>query len=242
MAKRIVTETDIYKASERGEAISAPPEKCLVTPQARDRAYELGVRLVEDEAGTDESAGETESKAPPRELSTEEEKVVGEVITMMQSKLPVNMDADVLESLVREVVEARHGTLTPDQGGSNSNEISVNTEADGVHLIKNQRLMSDESGFKPVPGKVIMSEAITNGEKKAQFNLSAGFMEWEKASFSRTVECEEICIVVDGRLQLTVGGKSLIAKSGDMVYLPKGVNALYSAPEHVKLACVNCIE
>jgi len=26
MAKRIVTETDIYKASERGEAISAPPE------------------------------------------------------------------------------------------------------------------------------------------------------------------------------------------------------------------------
>ncbi len=242
MAKRIVTETDIYKASESGEAIIAPPEKCLVTPQARDRAYELGVRLVEDEAETDESAGGTESKTASKELSTEEEEVVGEVITMMQSRLPVNMDADVLESLVREVVEARHGTLSPDQNGADSGEISANTEADGVHLINNQRLMSGESGVKPVPGKVIMSEAIANSDKTAQFNLSAGFMEWEKASFSRTVECEEICIVVDGRLQLTVGGKSLIAKSGDMVYLPKGVNALYSAPERVKLACVNCIE
>lgn len=66
-------------------------------------------------------------------------------------------------------------------------------------------------------------------------------MEWEKASFRRTVEHPEIGVVVSGELHLTVGGKTMTAAAGDMVYFPQGVKVIYSTPSRVKLACINSV-
>lgn len=232
MAKRIVTETDVVQASASGSPISAPPGECLVTPQARDKALELGVVIIEGVAGSASASapGEVSQGA----ASGREEAVIGEVLGMMQSRLPDNVDSAVLEAMVRDVIRARRagGATRPAEDAS-----LASSGAAGVRIIDNQRLVSSEQGLAPVPGKVIMAEALGS---VGQPGLSAGYMQWEKASFSRLVECEEVCIVVEGRLHLTVGGETLIANSGDMVYLPEGINVLYSAPERVKLACVNC--
>jgi ethanolamine utilization protein EutQ len=110
---------------------------------------------------------------------------------------------------------------------------------DGVCFVSGARLLEGGSGPVPVEAKALVAGAIRCGGSQ---KLAGGYMDWQKASFSRTVEFPEIGVVIEGELQLTVGGKTLTARPGDMVYFPKGAQVVYSAPARVRIACVNCID
>ncbi len=239
MGKRIITESDVLAALESGsKSISAPPAECIVTPQALDKALELGV-LIMDGVQRDSSASAPSSAgaaSAPSAAPTREDAIIGEVLAMMRTRLPSNVAPEVLEKLVREVVRGKRAGSA--QAEAPKAQPAALKELQGVCFIDNDRLLSGQDGPQPVPGQVIMAEAIGAAE---QVKMSGGYMQWEKSSFSRTVECVEICVVIEGKLHLTVGGETLVGKPGDMIYLPKGAQVLYSAPDKVKLACVNCV-
>lgn len=244
MAKRIITEADVYKAQEAGSSITAPPGECIVTPKARDKALELNVSIIEDPA----TQGAASQAAPPSPTGgtgdasrpQKENALISEVISMMRAKLPAGISPKKLEEVVRDVVAAKSSqpaagkteAAAPSAGASDAGKA-------GVFFVDNQRLMDSHEGPKPVPGQTIMAEALGASEK---LPMSAGYMQWEKSSFNRTMECVEICVILEGKLHLTVGGENMIGKPGDMIYLPKGVKVIYSAPEKVKLACINCLD
>jgi ethanolamine utilization protein EutQ len=154
----------------------------------------------------------------------------------MKERLGPGVPAQDLERLVREAVAAR---LAGTAAGVPLEEGPAVAGMDGVCFVSGARLLEGGSGPVPVEGKVLVADAIRCGEN---YKLAGGYMDWQKASFSRTVEFPEIGVVLEGELQLTVGGKTLTAKPGDMVYFPKGAQVVYSAPARVRIACVNCIE
>jgi ethanolamine utilization protein EutQ len=229
MGKCIIAVDDILDAAKSGEKrLSAPAGECIVTPGARDKAAELGILL-------DEGPG-SPAPASAKAQSSPTDQVVREVCSLMKARLGAGVAADELERLVREVVASR-------MAGASA---AASTEAgqavaciDGVCFISGARLLQSGSGPVPVEGKALVADAIRCGET---YKLAGGYMDWQKASFSRTVEYPEIGIVLEGELQLSVGGKTLTAKPGDMVYFPKGAQIVYSASAKVRIACVNCID
>ena len=70
--------------------------------------------------------------------------------------------------------------------------------------------------------------------------FAAGYMEWDAASFLWKAECHEIATVLQGELCLTMNGRTLTGKPGDVLYIPKGTDVTFSSPGYVKFAYVTC--
>jgi ethanolamine utilization protein EutQ len=157
---------------------------------------------------------------------------------LVAGRLP-NLDAKDVERIVRGVVEAKLGAGQARAAAPGNNDSSFTDQVEGVCFISGERVLKSSSGPVPVAEKVMVADALYgNGDAR----LAGGFMEWEGASFPRTVESAEIGIVLQGELHLTVGGQTRVGKPGDMIYFPKGSKVIYSAPSRVRLACVNCVE
>jgi ethanolamine utilization protein EutQ len=231
MGKCIIAVTDVLDAAQKGnKTILARPSECIVTPSARDKAAELGILITE---GPDSPAASPVK--PPEGVPPLTDKLVHEVCALMKDRLPAGVTSQELERLVRTAVAARLEGSFPAAASDVPQHISC---ADGVCFISGARLLEGGSGPIPVAEKALVAEAIRCGE---DVKMAGGYMEWQKAAFNRTVEFPEIGIVIEGELHLTVDGKTLVAKTGDMVYFPKGAQVSYSAPARVRLACVNCI-
>jgi ethanolamine utilization protein EutQ len=231
MGKRIIAVVDVLEAAKAGsKTIPALPGECIVTAGAREKAEDLGIIIAD---GCESGQPPVPAAAVPR--PAESETVIREVCTLLKSRMASGVEPGKLEQLVREVVSAKlAGPATASPAAADPPVSRV----EGVCFISGSRLIDSGAGPVPVAEKALVAEVIRCGE---DHKLAGGYMQWEKASFNRTVEFPEIGVVIEGELHLTVGGKTLIGKPGDMVYFPKGVQVTYSTPASVRLACVNCI-
>ncbi len=233
MGKCIIAVEDILEAAKAGrKTIAAASAECIVTPGARDKAAELGITIA------DGSGAAPPVPAAPASVGAgplPAEMLVQEVCRLLKDRMPVGAKVAELEALVRSAVTARlFGAARPAAAPGNASPASV----DGVCLVSGARLQAGEGGSPlPVPEAAIVADAVRCGMES---NLAAGYMEWQKAAFTRTVEFPEVAVVLEGELHLAVGGRTLVARPGDMLYFRKGVQVGYTAPGRVKIACVNC--
>ena len=233
MGKCIIAVEDILEAAKAGrKTLAAASADCIVTPGARDKAAELGITIAEG-AG---SAPGAPAAAPPQAAAAASESLVREVCRLMQERLPAGTRGKDLEALVRSAVAARlSGSGRPAAAEPGATPAAP---PDGVCFVSAARLLGGDAGSPaPVPEAAIVADAVRCGMDSG---LAAGYMEWQKASFTRTVEFPEVAVVLEGELHLAVGGRTIVAKPGDMVYFRKGVQVAYAAPARVKIACVNC--
>lgn len=227
MGKCVITAVDVLDAAQAGrKIIPALPGDCIVTAGARDKAAELGIFLDEGAGILRSPAGAAAAVGGPE---GEADAVVSEVCNLLKSRVASGTDTQQLKRLVREVVAAKLVGAEPEPSSR---------KVEGICFVSGRRLLDTPAGPVPVAEKALVAEAIRCGEGTP---LAGGFMEWEKASFSREVESPEIGVVIEGELHLTAGGKTLVANAGDMLYFPKGVQVVYTAPAKVRLACVNCL-
>jgi ethanolamine utilization protein EutQ len=232
MGKQVITEADVVEAAEAGrKIIEAPLGECIITPGARDRASSLGMEINETSAKGDASSYQT-----PTIDSSQTEDVVSQVTRLIKDRLPLDLAPEKLETLVRQVATAHLSESPP---ATVNNPDQVVTQLGGVCFIKGNMIPGELSGPIPVEEKVMVADAFKCSDDST---LAGGYMEWSKASFNRIVDNNEINIVLDGELNLTVDGQTSVVQQGDMVYLPQGTEVVYSAPERVKLACVNSLK
>lgn len=227
MAKRIITENDIIEASHRGEnTMYYPMGECIVTAQAFDRAQELGVSLVEETSSCDPRSAEMgrACQAVPGDAS-ELGDLVRRVVESMQDVLPPDADAFMVARLVRDAVAARMSSL---QSGA--------SQVSGVIFVDSADLLAKATATSPIKERAVLAEAFGRpGESK----LAAGYLAWEAMSFEHNVEAPEILVVIDGELHLQFDGRTVVARSGDMAYLPEGSRVSLNAPAKIRLACIN---
>jgi ethanolamine utilization protein EutQ len=231
MGKQVITEADVVAAAEAGsKIIEAPLGECIVTYGAKDKALSLGVVIHETSVQGDSSPSVT-----PTVASSQTEEVISQVASLIKDRVPLNLDPEKLENLVRQVATVH---LSESSSAIKHNPDQSVTQMGGVCFIKGNMIPSELSGSIPVDEKVMVMDAFKCSDDST---LAGGYMEWSKASFNRMVDQNEINIVLEGELNLSVDGQTSVVKQGDMVYLPRGTEVLYSAPGRVKLACVNSL-
>jgi ethanolamine utilization protein EutQ len=143
----------------------------------------------------------------------------------MRDHLPTDISTQRIEQVVREVVASR--LATP----------AATVDPKGGRLLSGRQIIAEPVTPVAIDGQVQLSQVLPG---EAVGSLSAGILAWEKASFGRQVDQEEIDIVIEGDLQVILdGGQTLSGRPGDMLYLPQGTQVVYSTPSSVKLACVN---
>lgn len=87
------------------------------------------------------------------------------------------------------------------------------------------------------PGKQVrLADVITSSDNSP---MCAGFMTWRKQdSFAWTLDYDEIDLVLQGTLAITINGKTYEGKVGDLFYIPKGSQIIFGTPNYTKIMYV----
>jgi ethanolamine utilization protein EutQ len=66
--------------------------------------------------------------------------------------------------------------------------------------------------------------------------MTAGFMSWNREdSFPWKLDYDEIDYVLEGVLHVGIDGRTLQAKAGDVLYLPRGSQVVFGTPNRVRV-------
>lgn len=128
------------------------------------------------------------------------------------------MDRQQLEDLVRSIVlETGDG---PDQCPVRR------VRVEGMALTEADRL---DTGS---PQDLVFTRDLFTLDESPR--LGAGLMEMERSTFPWTLTYDEIDYVLDGRLSILIGGKTISAGPGEAVLIPKNTAISFSAQEKTR--------
>lgn len=84
------------------------------------------------------------------------------------------------------------------------------------------------------PGREVgLADLITGGDGSP---MTAGIMSWGREdSFPWTLDYDEVDLVLEGVLQITIDGRTLEGKAGDVFYLPKGSRIVFGTPRRTRV-------
>ena len=159
--------------------------------------------------------------------------LVARVVSQLQSRLPAGVSAEQLSAVVRDVVAERLAALA---AGGPAGTAAAAGGGVRVRLIPVSQALRAPSPAPGVDGQATLAELLA---PEAGGGLAAGVLAWEKAAFERTVEQDEVDIVVAGELQVECDGQTLSGGPGDLVFLPRGAEVVYRSDGSVQLVCVN---
>lgn len=211
--KKLVCAEEVKAAAKNGQKKYRIDCDTIITPSAKDLAKELGVEFT---VGSASAAVENqcckESGLP---------KTANQVTAL---------DRDVIYQVVKAVLT--NGLLA--SVSAPALEKPFLTEGD------------PKSGLKIVRGRSVQFENFDTGKpgthaayrevvSKDDSKMSAGFLTIEKSSFDWELGYEEIDIILEGSLSITINGKTYEACQGDVLFVPKGSKVTWSSSGYVKL-------
>ncbi|GAC22275.1 ethanolamine utilization acetate kinase EutQ [Paraglaciecola arctica] len=235
--KVLVTAQDIVKLHRNGETLlEILPRDTIITPEARDVANKLGVKISE-EANLSEKTNISEgsrlaegSHLAKGSSSTLQQSAntVHQIREAIEAKLPSGKHTPaLLEQLVKKAIkELQHDVPDP--------QCERDVAESGVVLVRGNSVQFGE--FDGAPGKSIgITDVIGTGDNSP---IAAGFMQWEKSSFPWTLTYDEIDVVLEGELHIRCDGKTYIGKPGDVFYIPKDTAIEFATPSKVRFVYV----
>lgn len=242
MSKQVISVDEVMKAAQSGnKTLAVRLEDCIVTPGAWDLIEEFEIHftdsLIPTPANAPPGQNDTVLRTPKKRYKCSDgnpssiERITDQVCSLLREQLPQDAASD-LEAVVRSVVESKISSICSVEALEEESVLSVHGD---VSLISGNKVFQEAVG-PDIPGKVFISDAI---RCHADAPHTTTFMKWEKSSFNRLLEAPEMNLVVEGELEVTVEGKTMHAQAGDIFYMNKGADVVYSTPSSVKLACVN---
>ena len=126
------------------------------------------------------------------------------------------MDTRELEALVRRMIQETMGC------------------GHGVRAVKVPALQVDESHRMDTGNpahRVYTRDLFTLQESP---RLGAGLMEMTDTTFPWTLNYDEMDYVISGRLDIRIGGETISAGPGEIIYIPKGSSIQFSVTGHAR--------
>ena len=214
--KKLITANDIRAAHARGEQeMSVVLRASIITPEAREVAELLGVTISE----CDESAPTAAVPAAVDDGKTESQRIRETII----AQLP---EGQFTESLVAQLMDK---VMKEKQSSFNSV-----TGKGGVKVIDGSSVKFGRfDGAQP--HCVGLTDLVTDQDGSS---MAAGFMQWDNAFFPWTLNYDEIDMILEGELHVRHEGETMIAKAGDVMFIPKGSSIEFGTPSTVKFLYV----
>ncbi len=131
------------------------------------------------------------------------------------------MDKQKLESLIRKVLleelgAAAHGVKKVSLPGETV------TEADRLDTGR--------------PGDVVYTKDLLTLEESPR--LGVGLMVMDRTTFPWTLNYDEVDYVIEGRLEVLIGGDKVSAGPGEVIFIPKGSSIQFSVPDRARFLYV----
>ncbi|EML9987910.1 MULTISPECIES: ethanolamine utilization acetate kinase EutQ [Citrobacter] len=220
--KTLITANDIRAAHARGEQeMSVVLRASIITPEAREVAELLGITIVEREGAAPTAACSVD------EAKSETQRIRETII----AQLPEGQFTESLVSQLMDKVLKEKQSL--EQGGMQPGFTSV-TGKGGIKVIDGSSVKFGRfDGAQP--HCVGLTDLVTEQDGSS---MAAGFMQWDNAFFPWTLNYDEIDMVLDGELHVRHEGETMIAKAGDVMFIPKGSSIEFGTPTTVRFLYV----
>ncbi|GGE61099.1 ethanolamine utilization protein EutQ [Streptosporangium jomthongense] len=221
--KSLLTAETIKELHRSGQAsVEVCPKRTIITPEARDVAKKLGLKIVDAPVGH-----EPRKKHSPGAGNQPES--LQAIKKAVRAKLPAaHQNSSLLDQLIEKALkELQHQDA---EGPSCKRETAPN----GVVLVRGNSVKPGR--FEGARGKPVgLIDVIGSADNSS---IAAGYMQWENCSFPWTLNYDEIDVVLEGELHITCGNKTHVGKPGDVFFIPKGAAIEFGSPGKVRFVYV----
>ncbi|HBX3793837.1 TPA: ethanolamine utilization acetate kinase EutQ [Klebsiella variicola] len=219
--KKLITANDIRAAHARGEqAMSVVLRASIITPEAREVAELLGFTITEDDGAAPAATAANSDK-------TESQRIRETILAQLpEGQFTESLVAQLMEKVMKEKQSLEQEAMQP---GFDSV-----TGKGGIKVIDGSSVKFGRfDGAQP--HCVGLTDLVTDQDGSS---MAAGFMQWENAFFPWTLNYDEIDMVLEGELHVRHQGETLIAKAGEVMFIPKGASIEFGAPSTVRFLYV----
>ncbi|MBA8034877.1 ethanolamine utilization acetate kinase EutQ [Citrobacter freundii] len=227
--KKLITANDIRAAHARGEQdVSVVLRASIITPEAREVAALLGVTITEcDESAAAAVSTSTAAPTAVDDGKTESQRIRETIIAQLpEGQFTESLVAQLMDKVMKE-------KQSLEQGGMQPSFASV-TGKGGVKVIDGSSVKFGRfDGAQP--HCVGLTDLVTDQDGSS---MAAGFMQWDNAFFPWTLNYDEIDMILEGELHVRHEGETMIAKAGDVMFIPKGSSIEFGTPTTVKFLYV----
>lgn len=233
--KRLVTAGVVRAEHAAGKKrISVTRSECIVTPEARSVAEQLGVAIAEDASCALDASDCCGAAASPQEPGVNDD--LSRIRAAVLAQLPQGaVSADAVDQLVRKVVAEQNGKKTGagqarDDRTPSSPTYDADRIAGGIKRISGTSVRLGRFEGAGEDKQVDIADVVTAEDGSA---IAAGFMKWEKCFFPWTLNYDEVDYVIDGELHIRSEGQCVVGKPGDVIFIPKGSRIEFGTPSRV---------
>ncbi|MBL3494726.1 ethanolamine utilization acetate kinase EutQ [Klebsiella pneumoniae] len=219
--KKLITANDIRAAHARGEqAMSVVLRASIITPEAREVAELLGFTITEDDGAAPAATAADSDK-------TESQRIRETILAQLpEGQFTESLVAQLMEKVMKEKQSLEQEAMQP---GFDSV-----TGKGGIKVIDGSSVKFGRfDGAQP--HCVGLTDLVTDQDGSS---MAAGFMQWENAFFPWTLNYDEIDMVLEGELHVRHQGETLVAKAGDVMFIPKGSSIEFGTPSTVRFLYV----
>lgn len=209
--KKLVCANEVKVAAEKGQKVFCVDRGTIITPAAKDLAKELGVEFTVGSPAEENHSCQDGGlpKTANQETALDRDVIYQVVKAVLTNRLLANISAPVPEKPF----------LTEGEPKS------------GLKIVRGRTVKFENFDTGNPSTQVAYREVISKDESQ----MSAGFLTIEKSSFDWELSYEEIDIILEGSLSITINGETYEACQGDVLFVPKGSKVTWSSSGYVKL-------
>lgn len=103
----------------------------------------------------------------------------------------------------------------------------------GITVVRGSSVKLDAFAAAGAGKQVKLKDVVTAADRSP---MGAGFMAWRREdSFPWTLDYDEVDLVLEGTLEIGIDGRTVRAREGDVVFIPKGSQIVFGTPHRVRV-------
>lgn len=169
---------------------------------------------------------------------------------MMKRIITADMVTEQYAAGHRRIAAPRTQVIVTPEAWSRGHELGVTFDQDAAPVISqgSSDRQVDPSGLTVVRGDSIRLDRFSPAGPDRNVRLAdvitakdgspmtAGVMSWGREdAFPWTLDYDEVDLVLEGVLHITIDGRTLEGKAGDVFYIPKGSRIVFGTPWRTKV-------
>jgi len=206
--RKLVCAAEVKAAADDGQKIFCIDRGTIITPAAKDLAKELGVEFTLD-SYTPGNHSSCQQETRNKSAALDRDIIYHVVKAVLTNHLLAGVAAPVLQTPFHAESEPKSG----------------------LKIVRGRTVKFEDFDTGTPGANVAYREVVCKDESK----MSAGFLTIEKSSFDWELCYEEIDIILEGSLSITINGETYEACQGDVLFVPKGSKVTWSSSGYVKL-------
>ncbi|MBS3994353.1 MAG: DUF861 domain-containing protein [Alkaliphilus sp.] len=138
------------------------------------------------------------------------------------------VNAKLIEEIVRRVIQEQ-------LSGKELQKFDKSIDVSGVALVKANTVKCDPFDTGKKGDQVFLLDVFSLEESP---RMGCGIMEMKETEFDWKLCYDEIDYIIEGTLEITVGGKKVTGKAGDIMFIPRNTTITFGCPDYVRFMYV----